>query len=457
LLLPGIPQAVGESYAFSVPVSRKRKKTRKSKTSTRVIDRTVRADPDDPFRHELAKGLTGLAAYRHQMDARRAFLAAAAAETLIAELVDLAPARPDSDLEDELCIRLGVRLVELANGPIDDRVRPDSLAEATVTAAAAAVRAALGEVATAPDGWQAPWRVLAAVARIVPFPLSGEAADAIEQLRDVDGGHVLPKTADGPKAIGQVLWTRDAYGSRFGVTAAFPTPDGPNRWYLWDIDACGHQAFTVHSAYYPTPEQALAAWQTGVGPPAASETALAPVDDPSPLAELMPAEEGVLRTGGENADQFAEYHRSRRLAEAAIKAVGPRHATQRADLDPATAATQFASWLREHRAGQPQPADLDELAMELADSWCLESPAAVYGTCSPHRVALTVLHLRNYYQDDFAAQLIALLPDWASWLAARNGTAPHLAERCRPYVLGEPHADVGSDDSEPNYLARVIE
>jgi hypothetical protein len=72
-------------------------------------------------------------------------------------------------------------------------------------------------------------------------------------------------------------------------------------------------------------------------------------------------------------------------------------------------------------------------------------------------VALTVLHVRNYYQDDFAAQLVALLPDWTSWLAASNRTAPELAERCRPYARGEPHAAVGSDDSSPNYLARVTE
>jgi hypothetical protein len=454
---PAYRRAVGESYASSVPVSRKRKKPRKSKTSTRVTDRRVWADPDDRSRHELAKALTGLAAYRRQVDARRALLAAAAAEALVAEVIDVAPARPDSDLEDELCAQLGMRLLEFADGPIDDHVGPGPLAEATITAAAAAVRAALDEMTTVPDGWRAPWRVLTAMARIVPFPLSDAASDAIEQLHDLRGGHVLPQMADGPKAIGQVLWTRDAYGSRFGVTTAFPTPNGPIRWYLWDIDACGHQAFTVYSAYYPTPEQALAAWQVGVGLPAADETEFAPVDDRALLAELMPAEEGFLRAGGENADQLAEYHRSKRLAEAAMSAVAPSHGAQRADLDAATAAAQFTAWLREHRAGQPQPADLDELVKELADSWCLDSPDAVYGTCSPHRAALTVLHLRNYYQDDFAAQLIALLPDWVSWLAARNGIAPHLAERCRPYALGEPHTDVGSDDSRPNYLARVAE
>ncbi|MGH3931703.1 MAG: hypothetical protein ACRDTF_17220 [Pseudonocardiaceae bacterium] len=436
-------------------MSRKRKKPRKSKASTQVTGRRVSVDPYAPPRHELAKALTDLASYRSQVDTRRALLAASAAETFVVELVDFAPTRSDSDLEDELCSQLGVRLLESANGPIDDCVNPNPLAEATVTAAAEAVRAALTKVTTEPEGWRAPWRVLTAAARIVSFPLSEMAADVIEQLRDLPGGHVLPKTADGPTVTGQVLWTRDVYGSRFGVAAAFSTLDGPDRWYLWDIDACGHQAFTVHSAYYPTPEQALAAWQAGVGGLAAGATTFVPVDHPELLAELMPAEEGFMRAGGENADQFAEYHRSKRLAEAAIKAVGPGRVGQVADLDAATAATEFAAWLRQ--ASQPDPDELEALSEELADSWCLDSPAAVYGTCSPHRVALTVLHLRNYYQDDFAAQLIALLPDWVSWLAARHGIAPHLAGRCRTYALGEPHAEVGSDDSRPNYLARVVE
>jgi hypothetical protein len=194
-----------------------------------------------------------------------------------------------------------------------------------------------------------------------------------------------------------------------------------------------------------------------VGGLAAGETTFTPADDHSLLADLMPAEEGFLWAGRENADQFAEYHRSKRLAELAIGAAEPSQRAQRAEIDAAAAATQFTAWLRAHRAGEPQPADLEKLVTELADSWCFGGPAAVYPTCSPHRVALTVLHLRDYYQDESPTHLVALLPDWTCWLAERNGTAPQLAERCRPYALGEPHADVGSDDSMPNYLARVTE
>lgn len=438
-----------------MPVSRKRKKKNRSpKTSTRVTGGKLRFGSPDAATLDLAQAFSGFADVRAQLDARRASLAAAAAESLVGELVELAPQRPGCELEDELCVRLGRRLHEAEEGPLDDHVGPNQLAEATVTAAAAAVRAALDEAT--PDGWRAPWRVLTAVARIVHFSLSGTATDAIKQLRGLPGGRVLPKTPDDPTVIDQVLWARDAYGSRFGVTAGFSTPDGPDRWYLWDIDACGHDVFTVHSAYYPDREQAVAAWRAGVGRVAAGGSAFTPVDDAGLLVELLPAEEGFMRMGGESAAQFAEYHRSRRLAEAALESVGPRPAARRADLDAATAAVEFTAWLPAYRAGQPLPDGLDELVTELANSWGFGT-AALYATCSPHRVALAVSHLRDYYQDDFAAELVALLPDWISWLAERNGALPHLVERCRPYALGEPHAGLGSADAEPDYLARVIE
>ncbi|MBV8995573.1 MAG: hypothetical protein JO287_18165, partial [Pseudonocardiales bacterium] len=56
-----------------------------------------------------------------------------------------------------------------------------------------------------------------------------------------------------------------------------------------------------------------------------------------------------------------------------------------------------------------------------------------------------------------ADQLVALLPEWTRWLAAYNAAVPELADRCLPYAHGQPHQQVGRDDSKPNYLARVIE
>ena len=405
--------------------------------------------------HTLAEALHDLTAYREQIHAGRRSRAAAAATDLVADLVAVVANQPDVIVEDALCLRLGTVLSEAEQAPLDDRPGPSHLATALVTAAAAAVEATTNDA----EAWRAPWRVLTAVADILPYPHSEAAADAITRLRDMSGRRVLPPAPPGPTVTGPVLWTRDRYGSRFAVTAPITTPDQPARWYLWDIDACGHQAFTVHSGYYPTPEAAQSAWQAGVGPIAAADTELAPVDDPWLLAELLPAEEGLLRSGGENVEQFAEYHRSKRLGEAVKQTLQQQETRPGREMDAATAAAEFTTWLQAHDTDQRElPVDLDELATELADSWCINNIDAVFTTCSPHRVALFVRHVHGYYLDDFAKQLVALLPEWIRWLAARDTTPPELAERCLPYAEGQPHPQITVDDNiEPDYLARVIE
>jgi hypothetical protein len=401
--------------------------------------------------------MTGFGAYRRQLHERRASRAAAAAVPMIAELVGLAATRSDSDLEDEMCVRIGRTLAELDDAFIDDRVGPNMFADALIDAAVEAVGTGLvGEV----DTWTHAWRVLTAVTGIVDFPLSESAAESIHDLRARPGGDLLPETPVGSTVAGPVLWTRDAYGSRFGIVAPFGTADGPDRWYLWDIDACGHDAFTVHSRYHATPAEALADWQAGVGAPAADGTVFGPVDDPMLVDDLMPRERGMMRPGGENVEQFAEYHRSKRLAEAVLDAIDPArpHRTSvPVDLDRTTAATLFAAWLRERRPDRAGPADLEELVTEMAGSWHFGDSSRLYQTCSPHRVALVVEHVRGYYQEDFSADLIELLPDWIAWLAERNVTPAHLADRCLPYAHGESHKAVSADDGERDYLARITE
>jgi hypothetical protein len=401
--------------------------------------------------------MAGFGAYRRQLDERRASLAAAAAGPMIADLVGLAATASDSDLEDELCARIGRALADLDADSIDDHVGPETFADAVIDAAAEAVGAAL---AGGVDGWTNAWRVLTAVRGIVNYPLSDRAEESIDDLRTQPGGDLLPETPSGPVVTGPVLWTRDAYGSRFGVAAPVRTGDGPVRWYLWDVDACGHDAFTVHSRYHATADEALADWQAGAGVPATDGTVFAPVDDPGLLDALMPREQGMMRPGGENVEQFAEYHRSKRLAEAVVDAAeldSPHRTSAPADLNRTNAATVFGAWLRQHRPDRSHPADLDELVTELADSWYIGDDDHLYHTCSPHRVALVVEHVRGYYQADFAVDLVALLPDWTVWLAERNATPARLADRCRPYAHGEPHKAVSADDGGLDYLARITE
>lgn len=404
---------------------------------------------------ELMRALDGLVAFRNQVNTQRVSLAAAMATDLIVDLARAVADQPDIVVTDALCERLGALLADSGRSPVDMRVNPHQLAEAALAAAEASVVAALTATTGQADAWRGPWRVLTALTAVLPYPYADAVDETITRLRTRPAGRVLPTMQPGPEVAGPVLWTSDRYGGRFAVTAPIMTAEEAVRWYLWDIDACGHEAFTVHSGYYPSSAAALASWQTGVGETASAGTVLAPVHDPWLLAALLPAEMGFLSHGGENVEQFAEYHRSKRLAEAVKQAVPLPKARSDAGLTVAAAAVEFATWLR---ARGPEPTEnLDELVGELADSWNLNGIDSVYATCSPHRVALCVLHMRNYYLHDFADDLVALLPDWTGWLATRNATAPELSERCLPYAHGRAHPQLGDDDTKVDYLARIME
>lgn len=404
-----------------------------------------------PDRLELAKAFSGLTAYREHIEAQRAARAAAAATDLVADLLADMADQPDVVVEDALCLRLGPLVSEERQNPPDDRFGPHDLSQAIVTAAADAVEAAIGQT----DTWRGPWRVLTGVANVLPYPDSQAALDAIKRLRDTSGWRVLPPAPPGPVVTGPVVWTRDRYGSRFAVIAPITMDGQPERWYLWDVDACGFRPFTVHCGFFATAEAALAAWQAGVGQIAAAGTVPTRVDDTWLANELLPLGQGFLDSGGEIVGPFTEYYRGKRLAEAVKQALPPRDTPSERGLDVSTAAKEFAAWLRARDTDQRHlPEDLDTLTAELADSWNLNGIAAVYATCSPHRVGLCVPHLRNFYLEEFAEQLVALLPEWTRWLAERNATPPELAVRCLPYSQGEPHPQVGEDDDGVN---RVIE
>ena len=106
--------------------------------------------------------------------------------------------------------------------------------------------------------------------KVTDFPRSVKAEDdetvvfawiTYESRADRDrvNAAIEPLTAPtGPDVTGPVLWTSDRYGSRFAVTAPITTAEDPVRWYLWDIDVCGHEALTVHSGYHPDWTQWLA-------------------------------------------------------------------------------------------------------------------------------------------------------------------------------------------------------
>jgi hypothetical protein len=104
------------------------------------------------------------------------------------------------------------------------------------------------------------------------------------------------------------------------------------------------------------------------------------------------------------------------------------------------------------------PAGADELAAEMADSWPPQDHPALYPFCSPHKVAMAVLHLRDFYKEDFAAELVAVLPEWIRFLAEHTAAPVELTERCLAYASGElQFPGILDDEGRSNPMARVTE
>lgn len=438
-----------------MPVSRKRKKAKQKTSLRRRQDQgsTGRSSPPGGGSDDATDFLADLARHRRELDLRRTALARTAAGPLVVDLTRLAGTATDGELEDALCTRLGRTLTELDdqadNGDFGGHVSPNTLLEVLVETALEALEEAISN----DEGWQAPWRVSCVVAGVVPRPFAALVAEAVDDLRGRINSVAPPHGPAGPTLTGRPLWTRDHYGTRTGVVAPLRVGDGQQRWYLWDIDACAGTARTVHSRYHATLDEALADWQTGVGEPAATGTTFGPIDDRQLLDRLMPREEGIMRIGGENTGQFAEYHRSKRLAEVVLDEFPLRSADVRDDeRSPKDAARRFCEWYRQQRDSTPEPPDFGDLVAELADSWQILGTDGPYRACSPHRIMQVMAHVRSFYQDDFATTMTALLPAWVSWLVEETGLPTHLAERSRAAALHP-----APDNDEPNLLARITE
>jgi len=448
-----------------MPVSRQRKKG-PSKPRSVQQGAKLRKKHDEQQAHErelaqLAGTFRGFDEVRRKLDVRRREIAREHVRRLLPELMGIAAAGDQARYEDVVCARLGELMFELGEADeVENHVNPVQVFDAALEGSAAAVRKAVAGVGDDPDGWHRPWALFAVLVRTA-FGESAERALRLESdLRSRPGGAVLP-TTEGCAPAGGVLWTRDAYGGRFAATAPFAAPEagGAQRWYLWDIDACGVDAFTVYSGYFADPATALEAWRAGVG--AVAGDAWDEVDDPALLALLLPKDLGLFEPGGENAEQLAEYHRSRRMADEVRAVLGdfeiPEAAVRSQTPEAAEAARHFRDWLAEHRPNAPTTEDRDEAILTLADEWFFDRlPGVSAGVCSPHRVAIFAEHCRGYYQEDFAEELMTLLPDWVAWFAESVGLSETLAARCLPYAEGTPHP-AASRRGGTEMLARVEE
>jgi hypothetical protein len=442
---------------------------------------------------ELFGGLGGFSERRRRLDAQHERLAGQDAVLAITELLGLA--RPLDEFEDELCRRMGALLS--AQDP-EPGVRqsqdfdpfkaygPDQLLKALAAELLARAGAAAEAEAVLPgsptDGERTPdpehlWRLSVALTRISPHPVSRKLVLAVDRLGS-RLGHGSAAVACAP--LGPALWCRDAYGSRFAVTAPFPAGgDGADRWYLWDIDVCATDAFTVAAGYHPNSEAALAAWRDSAGREATQDAVLTPVDDPCFAARLLPALPDFLHPGGESESQYAEFHRCRRLAQeladsSALDGRGadaPEHRTERITKQRWIA--EFRAWRAEHRPGESavppdyapvegeEPPTEQDLLEELADSWFMSDFPELSYACSPHRISRVTEQVLDFYLESFGSVLVGLLPDLAAWLTERTGLSAALAERSRACAADaaaqRKRADDRPGDEDAGPLTRVLE
>ena len=435
----------------AVPVSRKRKK--KSPSGRRSLVR-----PGVPSRAAQANPLQELFEYRRRLDEYHTALAVETAGPTVDALITAAPGWSDDELEDDFCARFGAAMTQYAGGALEDHVNPDDFLRAVLSV----LDERLHESEESGSGLAAVQRLLAVVAGVLPAPLSESAQDLVAEHLDAD---VAQQVTRGRTLTGPALWARNSYGTRWAVVAPFTSADGAERWYLWDVDACGYEVVTVHSGFHPSAEAALAAWQQSVGP-AAAETALTPADDTETLDALLTGELEDTRLGGEDQAQYAEFLRTRRLGRTVRQTAGRARGRTLARLSADTAAERFSRRLQQlghhdRPAGhQPDegPAAASDLAAEMAESWSPREHPSLYPYCSPHKVAAAVLHLRDFYKDDFAAELVAVLPEWIRFLAEHTSMTADQTERCLAYASGELRFPGLLDErGQPNPMAQVTE
>ena len=400
---------------------------------------------------------------REELDREAMERARADAEPIIADLV--AAAQPVSSTEDELCRRLGRALAaqdaqtraHRKSGQVSDleTYSPEQFLDALAQAVAEEAFKVVPLVDD-PAAQRATWQLLLAVARIVPHPDSRIPREAVEDLR---GFPWFPEASIVTTPADAALWCRDVYGTRFAITAPFTAAEGPDRWYLWDIDVCSGEALTVGAGYFATAEQAFDSWRSAVGPDATSQSRLEPVSDTYLAHRLLPVY-STRRLGGESESQYAEFHRSCRLAQdlrephrlsdanRARTAWQDREAVQRAWT------TEFAAWRAEHRPGtsvvpddypaDDEPLDEAEVHRELASIWSSDEFPELIHACSPHRIAITATSIRDIYNEDFANVLIRLIPDLTAWLIDRTALPRTAAEHLQAYAdrIARPDTDL---------------
>ena len=357
------------------------------------------------------------------------------------------------DLETQACQIVGDEFYDRLQAP-GTGLHPAQWLRALAEAAGAALRTTLARGA---DDWCGLWALLCGLALTAPrtpddavsetaLRLRAEFPDIKDPLqtalaevdkaakllanRGLEPGAGCP--ADGSRPAGKPLVARDAYGSRFLLTAPFSYDGGaPDHWYAWDVDACWIDV-VVGAGAFASAEDALREWRDAVGP-AAAAAALSPGAAGTAARLLAPSLlTGVLADmlqGHEPRELIREYYRHRRrardLAVSADASAGP------APFDAGQAHDAFLDWYAARH--DDVAAAAAEAAGTILAEWGPQEALdeRSFYACSPHRIEMAAHLIRQSYDADDANPALRLLPEWTQWCIEQSGLDDDHATRSR--------------------------
>jgi hypothetical protein len=355
-----------------------------------------------------------------------------------------------ADLETQTCQIVGDEFYDRLQSPATG-LHPTQWLRALAEETGAALRTALARGA---DDWQKLWALSCGLALTAPQT----PADAVDEtareifpdikdpyetaLAEVDQAAKLladrglePGTgwaAEGSRPAGEPLAARDAYGSRFLLTAPFGySGDAPDHWYAWDIDSCWIDV-VVGAGVFASAEDALREWRDTVGP-TASGAALSPCAAGMTAQLLAPClTTGVLADilqGTEPRELIREYYRLRRRARELTGSVDVGAGSSSFDADHVDEVflDRYAT-----RHDIPVGAATEALGTLLGEWGPGEHPdERAFYACSPHRIEMAAHLIRNGYFADYANAALRLLPEWTEWCIEQRGLDGDAAARSR--------------------------
>jgi hypothetical protein len=285
------------------------------------------------------------------------------------------------------------------------------------------------------DAWRGPWWLLHGLASIGSYGLGGyaweQASKAARSLpRDARAADpawlkLLPEI----EATGDVRVMRDAYGTRFGVTAALSYPGGVDpSVYLFDIDASGLTRLAGADVFADM-DEAAAAWRNQVGVSAEGLTPVpATAESLTCLVYCECEEQHVM--GDESRTLLDNWFRGpRRIRDVhdALEERGitlPEYSPRYHDIDVAPMADPFVGWYAGRHGHQPSR----DAVEGLAEAWLEGMMPGTEHSVSPNRSEIFRQEFSGWTDDPLTGAALALLPEWVRWNGEQAGVPAPLIE-----------------------------